>query len=1147
MSRTVQNTLWRATSWLLVLLFAFSPLGGAAGYAALPPQENAPPAAPQAAGDHLVTGISLTPSSPNILSDGQQVSITFQYVTTESSGVRIFIRPFTNGSLTPGYGAHASPVYPAGSGQGSGYFTIYTGEVVVDQIRIQMWDAAQTTLLFEAFLPVYYLFTNAAHAVTNITLAPDTPNVLNFSANVSLGFQYVTTEQSGVRIWARPFTNGSLTPGYGAHASSVYPVGSGQGGGYFTISSGQVVVDQIRIQMWDAAQTTLLFEAFLPVYYRFMDAANSVTNISFTPATPNIFAYGDTATLQFNYQVNSSNGARIFVRPFSGVNLSPGYAAHGSGVYTGSGQGSGYFSLGSGPAVVDRVRIQMVDASLGTLLYEAFLPAHLLWAGAGPPPGPDMSVDAIEVTQAIQDLNNSVVLVAGKRTYVRVHVSSPTTQSNVYATLRGRRGTIPLTPVLSPGNPGGDITVRSSPDRGQRNDSFWFELPASWTSAGSLTLTARLDPNNATFDPDTSDNSMSVTVNFQSTPPMRLRLVNVRYTSGGATYLTSDAHLDALESWLRRAYPIGALEVTRSVYEYPYAGLPDVDTLHSLLAVSKIMNILFRSEDLDVVYYGVVDDGGGFMRGRTAGIPSTISAGPSGSGSYGWDFDGSYTDWYGGHELGHSRGRYHAEFCGAGSGAAYPYSGGRISPAISGSTAIYGFDIETRAIYPPTWKDVMTYCPNQWISDFTYEGIRDYIVSVGLNAVRPQRVSASEFLMVTGMADLADNTARLTSVYKLAQQASLPLPESGSWSIDLLDSSGNTIASYPFAPRELSDTEGSSRPAVIAELVPWTSGAVKVAIRYQDTILDERAASANPPGVSIAPADSGLNAAAGTFTLSWTGSDSDGDSLAYTMLYSRDGGSTWQTLVTGLDTSSLTLDTDQLPGGTLLFRVIATDGFLTGESISGAYTIPLHAPTVQILGPADKAVFYPSQMVILQGSAYDLEDGMPADSAYQWVSSLDGALGSGAALNTAELTTGDHTITLTVTDTDGMSAQTSINLTIAAPGTTEALNLDAAPLGVGAVLDFAGPGATYTLTLRSSGESEIAWTASEDIPWLSLDAASGTTPSDIVLTIDPAGLPVGQHNGVITLTSSGAANSPVDIPVSLQITGNTLYLPLLTR
>ena len=86
-----------------------------------------------------------------------------------------------------------------------------------------------------------------------------------------------------MRIWARPFTNGALTPNYAAHGSPIYPIGGGSGSGFFTIYSGPAVVDQIRIQMWDANQTVLLFEAFLPVYYRFRSPTNIVTDIAIQP------------------------------------------------------------------------------------------------------------------------------------------------------------------------------------------------------------------------------------------------------------------------------------------------------------------------------------------------------------------------------------------------------------------------------------------------------------------------------------------------------------------------------------------------------------------------------------------------------------------------------------------------------------------------------------------------------------------------------------------------------------------------------------------------------------------------------------------------------------------------------------------------
>jgi hypothetical protein len=953
------------------------------------------------------------------------VDINFNYSTTDPGGVYIFVRPYTNGALTPSYAAHPSPLYPtSATGQGSGWFTITAGPMEVDELRIQMWNSTQTSLLFEAFIPVYYLFGDPVNLVTNLDFTPDTPDALAFNQDVDFTFNYSTRHVGGVRIWARPFTNGALTPNYAAHGSPLHPIGGGSGSGFFTITSGQVVVDQVRIQMWDDAQTTLLFEAFLPVYFRFRSGTNIVTHVELSPDTPNIFKYGQDVNFTFNYSTTQVGGVRIWGRPFSGANLTPGYAAHGSPIHpTGAGSAAGSFSLTAGPMVVDKIRIQMWDANQTTLLFEAFLPVHLFWAGSGPPPGPDMHVNAIEVTQAIQDLNNSVDLVAGKKTFVRVHVSAPVNVADVYATLTGKRGFVTLSPVLSPGNPGADITVRPSPDRGQLDHSFWFELPSGWVTAGNLTLTARIDPNNAKNDLLLGDNVRAVTVNFKTTPPLRLRLVNVQYTSGGNTYLESNFHLNALESWLRRAYPISSLEVTRQTFVYPTPGLPNVDTLHGWLALGKIFRILFSGEDPRVVYYGVVDDGGGFMRGKAAGIPGTIAAGPSGTDDWGWDFDGSYNDWYGGHEIGHTRGRYHAEFCGAADGAAYPYPTGRISPDLTGNGAIYGFDITTKAIYGPTWKDVMTYCDNQWVSDFTYEGIRTYLVGIGQQAAAPAMVTASDFLAVVGTADMVSNTASLESVYLISQDATVPLPETGAWTIALVDASNADLATYPFAPDELTDAEDSpGTPGVIAEIVPWSPGTVRVEIRYGGGVVAQRSASANAPTVDLtAPADG--SSPSGPFQAAWTGSDLDGDSLVYSLLYSNDAGATWQTLATDLTGSSVDLNTDQLPGGSGMLRVIASDGFLTGQDTSGAIDMPLHAPEVQIQLPIPGEVFFPTQQVVLQGTAYDLEDGTLGDAAFAWSSDLDGPLGTGASLSTAELTTGAHTITLQVTDSDGQTSQ----------------------------------------------------------------------------------------------------------------------------
>jgi hypothetical protein len=1143
-----RNIIWRLIIYLLLLSLNFSTSGSISSLASPKNQENEPDviAAP---GDHLITNIILGPDTPNIIKINQNVTINFQYSTNEEAGVRIYARPYTTGAPTPSYAAHPSPLYPiSASGKGSGWFTIENGKAVVDQVRLTMWNANQTTLLFEAYLPVHYFFSDSADIVTNIALIADTPDVHPFDQNVNLRFSYTASGNDSVRIFARPFTNGSLTPNYAAHGSPLYAPGNGSGTGSFTIQKGQVVVDQVRITMWNANQTTLLFDAFLPVYYRFRAPTHIVTNISFNSDTPNIFKYGGKINLTFSYETAHRGDVLIFARPFSGPGLSPDYAASPSPFYpTGSGTGSGYFQLNSGPRIADRVRIQMWNTDQTILLFETFLPVHLLWAGSGPPPGPDLRIDALEVTQAIQDLNNSIDLVAGKRTYVRMHVSTPTNINNVYATISGRRGFISLTPVLGPGNPGSRITVRTTPDRAQINDSFWFELPSSWTASGNLVLTARLDPNDAKNDLNKANNTKTVTVNFKSTPPLRLRLVNVQYTTGGSTYLTSSTHLNMLESWLRRVYPIPNLEVTRTTLIYPSSGLPNVDTLNSQLSLSRLFRIIFAGENPRTVYYGMVDDGGGFMRGKAAGIPGVVASGPTGSGNWGWDYDGSYGDWYGGHEIGHTRGRSHANFCGAAGGSAYPYANGRISPDLTGNGAVYGFDIDTRIIYGPNWKDVMTYCDNQWISDFTYEGIRDYLVSLGLAGAVTETFTSSRFLALVGLADLDQPSVSLSELYLLDQENNLPAPEPGDWMIVLLDSGDNNLASYPFEPDELTDAEDSpGRPAVIAEIIPWNDAAVKVEIRHQGSILASHSLSQNAPSVNLITPASDTILPVGPFEVTWTGSDPDGDTLTYSLLYTIDEGETWQTLATSLSGSGLELHTDLLPGGNGAMKIIVSDGLMTAQDTNSGLTLPLHPPSAQILSPEADQVFFPTQQIALLGTAYDLEDGDLPDDHFTWYSNLDGLIGFGKSVN-IELTTGEHLITLEAIDNDGLLATVEKSITIAKEDAPVPLTLGLAPLVIVETVNLGSAPVQQALTLRSSSSKDLEWTSSEDILWLTIDTMSGETPTDLLVTIDATNLRIGTHTGVLTFASLEAENSPVQVLVHVQVLGRVNYLPLIAR
>lgn len=326
----------------------------------------------------VVYNIQISPNTVAAVQWNQNVNITFNYKTSEAGGVRIFARPMSGGALSPSYAASGSPLF-TGSGSGSQYFTITAGNVVVDKIRFQVWNANQTSLILEFYVPVKFYF--GTHAITNIQITPGSAASMQHNQNVNISFDYKTTQANGVRIFPRPMSGNSLAPSYAASGSPLYATGSGSGTGFFTITNGNTLVDGIRFQMWDANQTALLSEFVVPV--RFMYGAHAISDIVVSPSTPNGLVLNSNASISFNYRTGEAGGVRIFARPFSGGALSPSYAASGSPLYTaGTGSGTGTFTITSGSVSVDSIRFQMWNANQTALLLEWFVPVSLHFASS---------------------------------------------------------------------------------------------------------------------------------------------------------------------------------------------------------------------------------------------------------------------------------------------------------------------------------------------------------------------------------------------------------------------------------------------------------------------------------------------------------------------------------------------------------------------------------------------------------------------------------------------------------------------------------------------------------------------------------------------------------------------------------------------
>ncbi len=197
--------------------------------------------------EHAVSNVSVDPGMVASLRQGvDRVDVDLDYYSDEPTGLRIFVRPMTNGALTPGYSAHGSPLHPTGSGSITGFFEV-SSESHVDHLRIQVLNGNQSSLLYERFVPVSIGF--GPDAITNVSYDLKTPALISNGSPLEVAFDYLTTTPQESRIFPRPLTDGSLTPNYGACPSPLYNGDSLGEQCAYTILSGDVRVDETRFNV----------------------------------------------------------------------------------------------------------------------------------------------------------------------------------------------------------------------------------------------------------------------------------------------------------------------------------------------------------------------------------------------------------------------------------------------------------------------------------------------------------------------------------------------------------------------------------------------------------------------------------------------------------------------------------------------------------------------------------------------------------------------------------------------------------------------------------------------------------------------------------------------------------------------------------
>jgi hypothetical protein len=124
--------------------------------------------------DNSVTLLALYPPTNSTVANNQMVKVSFSYATTWPGGVRIYVRPLVGALVAPDFASAPLPL-PTGKGTGEVTFTIESGNVTVDGIKIYMLGEVERQRHFEIVVPVHYEFRGSL-------IAPSTAQQLKMKA-----------------------------------------------------------------------------------------------------------------------------------------------------------------------------------------------------------------------------------------------------------------------------------------------------------------------------------------------------------------------------------------------------------------------------------------------------------------------------------------------------------------------------------------------------------------------------------------------------------------------------------------------------------------------------------------------------------------------------------------------------------------------------------------------------------------------------------------------------------------------------------------------------------------------------------------------------------------------------------------------------
>lgn len=338
-----------------------------------------------------------------------------------------------------------------------------------------------------------------------------------------------------------------------------------------------------------------------------------------------------------------------------------------------------------------------------------------------------VAIPLMESGRTVASRNAPVV--RGRDAMLRVHVApKPGFQAKdlaVEVELAGSNAPAPLRQVKS---------VRAASTDGDLGSTFNFEIPgAHITQDLSLSVALREvtsdGPGGAPEDAAWPVDDMARVGVDDARGDLEIVIVPVQYQGDRSGRLpdTSPAAIERLKKRFRAAYPIP--DVSISVRQ-PISFSEGFSRNGN--GWSKVLNQTCSARQQDrparnVYYYGMIMPASSFSSycggGCVTGLGNVVQQ-PSDEYSrcaIGLGFGDERSNDTALHEIGHAMGRTHAP-CGNPDGVdrGYPYS--------NASIGVWGYDFEAKQLREPSkYKDFLSYCEPQWMSDYTYRALFDRI------------------------------------------------------------------------------------------------------------------------------------------------------------------------------------------------------------------------------------------------------------------------------------------------------------------------------------------------------------------------------------------------------------------------------------